>query len=386
MWSRIKSFIKKAFTLESITVITVFVVSFYLLGIFVGEKRVKDSSPFEQVLQTVESQENSAFNLSQLQRGAIVGLLKATGDRWASYFPQSSAALLNQSLQGLYSGVGIWVRNADTSTASALQVSGVQPNSPASEAGIKPLDNLISVDGTNVTGMNIANVIALLRGEPGTKVELQLSRAGNQYRVALKRAALSNSQVESSQIAPNILYLQVTSFANGDAADIQSALNNFKHKDGVILDLRNNPGGLIDEAVNIASIFMGHGNVASFTIKNSPTTVLTSENPNPDRSPLVVLVNKATASSAEILAAALQERNRALVVGTHTFGKGTIQQITTLNDGSQVVLTVGQYQTANGSYVDSNGITPDLITNDQLSLKKAIAILTGLNKLKTGKK
>jgi carboxyl-terminal processing protease len=375
--STLKRFLRRAFSLEAVATFSLLIISFYLLGIHIG-KSEGSNSKLDQVLAAVEQQDTGRTDQQILESAAINGLLKATGDRWASYFPKASAGLLSQSLQGLYSGVGLWLRSDNKNRG--LEISAVQPNSPADKAGIKPLDHLLSIDGVSARNQDVATVVALLRGNSGTRVALQLSRGTNQYRVSIVRATLANSQVEAAQIAPGILYLQLTAFTANDAYDIESALGQYHHNVGVILDLRNNPGGLINQAQEIASVFLGKGVVVTYNVRGSDTQTLSASNPNPDRSPLIVLVNKATASSAEILASSLQENDRAIVVGEETFGKGVIQEITSLSDGSQVVLTVGQYLTANGSRLNGVGLRPDLMTSDQLSLKKSIAILTGLHK------
>ncbi len=385
MFRPLLRFLSRAFSLEAVLTFSILLVVFYAVGIHVGKQEARKNSPVDQALAAVTELETGNTNSTNLQHAAINGLLKATGDRWANYFPKESASLLDQSLQGLYSGVGLWLRNPDNKNNTPPEISGVQPNSPAAKAGIRPLDKLLNINGQSTVGLSLAQELAMLRGEPGTRVELQLSRKiGNeksQYRISLLRSQLENSQIGTSQITSKILYIQIAAFAEGEANEIQSALAHYSHPDGVILDLRNNPGGLISQAVDIASVFMGKGKIVTYSIKGQPTQTLMAENPNPDKSALMVLVNKATASSAEVLASALQENNRALVVGERTFGKGVIQEITTLSDGSQIVLTVGKYLTAKGHNLNGVGLIPDLTTSDQLSLKKSIAILTGLHNL-----
>jgi carboxyl-terminal processing protease len=156
------------------------------------------------------------------------------------------------------------------------------------------------------------------------------------------------------------------------------ALSKYPHKNGIILDLRDNPGGLIEQAVDVASQFLDQGTVVSYSRKGNSDVVLKSTNNDPDSAPITVLINRSTASAAEVLSGALQDRNRAVIIGEKSYGKGTVQEIVELSDASKLEITVGRYRTPSGRIIDQVGISPDLLIPDNQVLTKALQVLGGL--------
>ena len=317
-----------------------------------------------------------------LQRAAIEAVLKATKDRWSNYFPPTTATAFDATLEGRYSGIGIWLRRT---TLNQLEISSVQPNSPAASSGLKVSDRLITVDGSNVSHATVADAIASLRGAPRTQVSLGLRRKLASISATITRAALLTGDVLASQIAPRTLYVQVSAISFHSAKDVATALTKYSHSRGIILDLRDNPGGVVSEAVSLASEFLSPGAVVSYSRKEGAPQIINSTNSFPDTAPMVVLINGATASSAEIIAGALQDRNRAVIIGDQSYGKGTVQEITTLSDGSQLEITVGQYRLPSGRAINQIGITPDLRVAEKREIPQAISILAGLVAFDSGK-
>ena len=352
----------------------------FALGDFAGQSRHK--STVDEAMATVLKRDTQAPNKKILERAAIEAILKSTGDRWSNYIPLSTIDIFSAQIQGRYSGVGLWLRRTES---GLLEVSNVDPGSPASLAGIKVRDLLISVDGTDVTTAPVSTAIAALRGTAKSTVTLKLERDQNSYSVNVKRAKVLNGDVLASQIAPRIVYIQVTAISSHSADDVATALNKYAHDKGIILDLRDNPGGLIDEAVNLVSLFLSSGPVVSYTQKGQEDKVLFSTNPSPDAAPMTVLINRSTASSAEVITGALQDRNRAVVLGQKSYGKGTVQEVVNLMDGSQIELTVGKYRTPSGKFIDGIGINPDLKVSESVAISKALQVLRGLVSLESGK-
>ena len=359
----------------------------FAAGDFVGQHRNK--SLVDQSISEVLKHDALAPKKSELERAAINSIIKATGDQWANYFPTSTTAALNESLGGRYSGIGIWLR---INRSGVLEVSGVQPKSPAALAGIKPLDTLISIGGASMSGATVATAVAALRGGAGTQVAMQLSRNEQQYRVNITRASVSSGDVVGTPLTnPNgkqsgILYIQVAAFSMGVADQVQGLLNKYPHSKGIILDLRDNPGGIIDEASKLGSLFLSTGPIVSYSVRGGDDQYLTSTNTSPDLAPMTVLVNRSSASAAEVVAGALQDRNRAVVLGEKSYGKGTVQNIITLSDGSKLEITVGKYRTPNGRIIDGVGIQPDLPVTEDVEIARAIQVLGGLATLDTGSK
>ena len=366
---------------------TLAVILAFAAGDFVGQRRNK--SLVDQSISQVLKHDALAPKRSELERAAINSIIKATGDQWANYFPLAATSTLNDSLGGHYSGIGIWLR---INRAGVLEVSGVQPKSPAALAGIKPLDLVVNIAGQPMTGSTVANAVMALRGGSGTQVAIQLSRNQQQFRVNITRASVSSNDVVATPLtsangrASGILYIQVAAFSAGVSDQVQSLLSKYPHNKGVILDLRDNPGGMIDEAAKLASLFLSTGPVVSYSVQGGDDQYLTSSNTSPDLSPMTVLINRSSASAAEVAAGALQDRNRAVVLGEKSYGKGTVQNIITLSDGSKLEVTVGKYRTPNGRTIDGVGIQPDLPATEDVEISRAIQVLGGLATLDTGSK
>lgn len=353
----------------------------YSIGYLVS-KNQQPTSIVDQAIARVSSGDPHSPTEILLQRAAIEAVLKATKDRWSNYFPPTSAIAFDATLQGRYSGIGIWLRR---NLQNKLEISSVQPKSPASHAGLKVSDQLLTVDGTTISDASVADGVAALRGGPNTAVTLGLRRSSGDFSAVLRRAAVLTGDVLASQVAPKTLYIQISAISLHAADDVATALNKYPHSRGVILDLRDNPGGVLSEAVSLASAFLSPGPIVSYTRKDGLPQTMNSTNSLPDTAPMVVLINGSTASSAEVIAGALQDRNRAVVIGEQSYGKGTVQEISSLSDGSQLEITVGQYHLPSGRAIDQVGITPDLKVSELHELAQAVSILTGLVAFDSGK-
>ena len=370
---RLRNLLKRPGVNNRLAVVSLLLIITFAIGDFIGQSRIR--TPVDEAISKVLSKGQKSVDKSILQRAAIEAVLKASGDQWANYFPKASVANFKETLQGRYSGVGIWVRK---NSSGVLEVSSVQKGSPAAIAGIKPLDNLLEINGTSTDGLSIASAVALLRGKADSSVKLQLQRNQDSFAVSIKRSSVLTDDVTANQIAKGIVYIQVNAITTQTTSDVKLALDKYKHSQGIILDLRDNPGGLIAEAVNLCSLFLSEGTVVSYNRKGDSDVVLTSTNSNPDTSPMTILISRSTASSAEVIAGAMQDRNRAVVLGEKSYGKGTVQEILNLFDGSQIEITVGKYRTPAGRIIDQVGIAPDLLVSDNEALVKSIQVLGGL--------
>ncbi|MFE1955621.1 S41 family peptidase [Streptomyces sp. NPDC059524] len=297
-----------------------------------------------------------------------------SGDRWAAVYSQGEYEEFEQSLDGEYTGVGLWARRT---AGGGLQVTKVRDGSPAREAGIREGDRITSVDGARVTGRPVTEVLALLRGEhAGTAVEIGLRRGKRAWTETLRRAALSTDPVTVTRLGADGTLVKVSAFTKGAGAQVRSAVRAAPASGGLVLDLRGNSGGLVTEAVAAASAFLDGGLVATYDVRGTQRA-LHAERGGDTTRPVVVLVDSGTMSAAELLTGALQDRGRAVVVGARTFGKGSVQMPSRLPDGSVVELTVGHYRTPSGGTVDGRGITPDLEV-DAAALRRAETVLSGL--------
>jgi carboxyl-terminal processing protease len=267
-------------------------------------------------------------------------------------------------LDGRYVGIGLWIKRAE---GGRIEVAQVQSGSPAAEAGILRGDGLRSIDGVHVAGEPVTEVVALLRGEdsdPGSPVLLGLRRDGQTWTEPLRRARLRTQPVTvrsgaGEGVAPGAAVIRVESFTKGSGEQVRRAASAARGSAGILLDLRGNSGGLVVEAVNAASAFLDDGVVATYDL-HGRQQALYADPGGDTATPLVVLVDEGTMSSAELVAGALQDRGRAVVVGRRTFGKGTVQMPRDLPDGSVAELTVGHYRTPAGRSLEGRGVDPDL--------------------------
>ncbi|MBB4925450.1 S41 family peptidase [Kitasatospora kifunensis] len=295
-------------------------------------------------------------------------LVASGDDRWAAYYSPQEYAEFAQGLDGEYLGVGLFVDREDD---GATLVTELTAGSPAAAAGFEVGDRLLAVDGTVVDRLPVTEVVARLRGrpdtpsagghpaQPGSSVRLTVLRPGAGPReVTLRRTVLAAQDVAVDHPAPGVLWITARAFTSGVGEQIAAALRRAPER-GVVLDLRGNSGGLVAEAVTAASAFLDGGPVASYLV-GGERRELTAAPGGDTATPLVVLVDGGTMSAAELLAGALQDRCRAVLVGSRTFGKGTVQQPSRLADGSVLELTVGRYFTPAGHSPEGTGLLPDV--------------------------
>ncbi|GGW92899.1 S41 family peptidase [Streptomyces noursei] len=313
---------------------------------------------------------------------AAADVVSRSGDRWSAVYTAGEFEDFQAQLDGTYVGVGLWVREQD---GGRITVSRVRPDGPAARSGIAVGDRLDAVDGRPARGRPVTDVVARLRGDgpggsgaPGTSVRLDLGRGARHWSVTLRRTRLHtrNVTVDRPYGADGPTRIKITAFAKGTGAAVRRAVRAADRRGGLLLDLRGNTGGLVTEAVATASVFLDGGLVATYDVDGSQRA-LYAERAGDTRIPLVVLVDGGTMSAAELLSGALQDRGRAVVVGSPTFGKGSVQMPSELPDGSVAELTVGHYRTPAGRAVDGAGITPDLLVEDHAE-KRARTVLSGL--------
>ncbi|CAL9449663.1 hypothetical protein SUDANB120_02417 [Streptomyces sp. enrichment culture] len=300
-------------------------------------------------------------------------VVSRSGDRWGVVYDRGEFQAFAEDLDGRWTGVGLWPeRRAD----GAIGIARVQPGGPAARAGIAAGDRLVAVDDRPVTGLKTAEVVALLRGEAGTPVALRTAREGAEASRTVHRELLRAEPVTVRTLPGGVTVIKVAAFTRGSGARVRDAVRAAPPGGGVMLDLRGNPGGLVTEAVAAASAFLDGGLVATYDVRGEERALYAERGGDTAR-PLVALVDAGTMSAAELVAGALQDRGRAVAVGTRTFGKGSVQMPTQLPDGSVAELTVGTYRTPGGRSLDGTGITPDLPARDRAE-ERARTVLGGL--------
>ncbi|MEJ8635328.1 S41 family peptidase [Streptomyces sp. MS2.AVA.5] len=300
-------------------------------------------------------------------------VVSRSGDRWGAVYDRQEYADFQQALDGEYTGVGLTARRA---ADGRVEVARVQSGGPAGKAGIKAGDRLRTIDGKRVADRPVTEVVALLRGSERTRVALGMERAGRAWTETLTRTTLSTETVTVRHLQDGAVMIRVSSFTKGSGARVRDAVRSAPAGAGVLLDLRGNAGGLVAEAVAAASAFLDGGLVATYDIRGEQRSLYASAGGDTVR-PVVALVDSGTMSAAELVTGALQDRGRAIAVGSRTFGKGSVQMPSRLPDGSVAELTVGHYRTPAGHSVDGRGITPDLLASESAE-ERARTVLSGL--------
>lgn len=295
----------------------------------------------------------------KLLDGAIKGYVEGLGDEYSEYMTKEEWEEYQTTALGNYVGIGIYMgtdKDGNTIVSSPIK------DSPAEKAGLKTEDIIVEVDGENVLGVDSSLIASKIKGEAGTTVHLKIARKSEYMEFDITREEIKIYHVETELKDGNIGYISLLTFDEGCAEELKTAIEELE-KQGAkkfILDLRYNGGGLVDEALEIANFFIPKGKDLLITVdSNGEKVVTTAENDNITNADLVVLVNEYSASASEILVGALRDNGRAKIVGTKTFGKGVIQNVFTLLDGSVLKLTIAEYFTPNETKINKEGITPD---------------------------
>jgi len=344
----------------------------FAIGIQIGESR--NSSSVNEAIKSVVESSAKDIDRDVLERAAIEGVLKASGDEWANYFPREALETFEAQSSNSFTGIGIYLSK---SRGGVIKITSIQEGSPAANSDLAIADELIEVNGTQVTGASLASTIALIRADIGKRVDLLVGRNEQRILASIKTGKVQARSVELSQVSSSVALVEIASFISGTASELSEALKSANYKSGVIIDLRNNSGGLVEEAVAVAEQFIGSGIIVSYKVNDSEK-VFRAVNSNPIKVPVVVIINRNTASSAEILAGAFQDRNRGVVIGERSYGKGSVQELISLDDGSKLELTVALFLTPSGRIIEEVGITPDLAVAPAEIGLKSLQVLGGL--------
>jgi carboxyl-terminal processing protease len=301
--------------------------------------------------------------------GAIKGMVE-TLDPHSSLLVPEEFEIFEADTRGQFGGVGLEVGIRKGKIIVITPIEG----SPADKAGIEPGDQLIAIDNISTRDMNIEEAVKLMRGVPGTEVKTTFDRPGvdTPVNVVLKRAIIEVKSVRAELIAPGFPWLQVRVFQDGTTGEIKSAIKRLTPKGsglkGVLLDLRRNPGGVLQEAVKLSDLFIASGTILSTRGRNDKTLEVfqAKRRGTVDDVPVVVLIDGTSASAAEIVAGALQDHGRALLVGGRSFGKGSVQSLIDVGDGFGLKITIARYFTPNGRSIQAEGIVPDVLVESKL--------------------
>ena len=296
----------------------------------------------------------------KLKEGAIKGYIDGIGDQYTEYISKDDMKEYMEDTKGNFVGIGIYMVK-DEKTNKIKILSPIK-DSPAQKAGIQPGDLILSVDGEEYTGDDLTVISTKIKGEAGSTVTLQVLRDNQKIDFEIKRENIVVNPVEGEVLSDNIGYIEFSSFDENTAEEFKTKFEELKSKGitSLIIDLRNNGGGIVDQALKIADYIADKGSTLLYEVdKNNKEDVEKSGNDPIINMPIIILTNGNTASSSEILSGALKDLGKAKIVGTKTYGKGVIQQILTLPDGSGLKITTEKYLTPNRTEINKIGIEPD---------------------------
>jgi len=322
----------------------------------------KNIEIFTEVLRQIEKNYVEPQDSKSLIYGAIKGMVQSL-DPHSSFLTKDEHKELLIETKGSFSGIGIEITIRDNILTVVSPIEGT----PAYNAGIQAGDKIIRIDNKPSTEMTLIDAVKLIRGPKGTDVKLTIYRegAGKPLEFTITRDVIPLISVRNYLLTPKIGYIRISNFQSKTADDLDTALEKLEKNrklEGLILDLRNNPGGLLTQAIKVSDLFLDSGSIVSTKGRDPSQDIEVSAHKNKKKRdyPIIVLVNEGSASAAEIVAGALQDNKRALVLGTRTFGKGSVQTILPLSDGSGLRLTTAKYYTPNGRSIQLSGITPDI--------------------------
>jgi carboxyl-terminal processing protease len=320
---------------------------------------------------------------SQLENSSIDGMVRSLHSRFSHYFSPAENKLFEQATNGEFSGIGTTV----VERKRGLLVVSVFKDSPAKRAGIRPGDTVIKVNGHSIAGESSSVSTARIKGKPGTYVRITTDRPGSPPRTIRVKRAQIRVPVVTSRLERRgkrrLGVVALSSFTAGAHAEMAAAVRRLlaRGAEGLVIDLRGNGGGLLDEAVLISSLFVPNGTIVSTKGRTKPKRVFDATGDSITKKPLVVLVDNGTASASEITTAALHDRVGAPVVGRRTFGKGVFGQVFDLSNGGALDLIVGSYYTPNGQNINGKGIKPNVPARDNPATKQDEALNRALQTL-----
>lgn len=351
-------------------------VAIFLFGVGVGSDRLQfnwferedrtglpeqlDFSSVEQLYDALRKNYDGELDANELLDGILHGLANATGDPYTVYLNAEEAQEFKDQLNGTFSGIGAELGLDDDD--NLIIVSPIE-GFPAAQAGLRPQDRIVGIDGESAGGLSIFEAVNKIRGPKGTDVTLDILRGDQDLSFTITREDITIPSAEWEVLDGNIGYLQITQFGEDTARLAEQAAREFEDRGvaGVILDLRGNPGGLLDQAIKVASMWLPRGETI-LEQKRGGLTTSTESAVGGDSlrgKPTVVLINEGSASGAEIVAGALKDNDAATVIGVKSFGKGSVQEIVPLRDGAELKVTVARWYRPSGENIDKKGVSPD---------------------------
>jgi carboxyl-terminal processing protease len=326
---------------------------------------VKDLQTFVEILNRVKTDYVESVEDKALLENAVRGMLSGL-DPHSSYLDKDEFKEMNIATSGKFGGLGIEVQMQD----GFVRVVAPIDDTPAASAGVQPGDLIVKIDETPVKGLTLSDAVTRMRGDPGTKISLTLVRDGEPAPkvLELKRDVIKVASVRGRMLEPGMAYLRISSFTTETAPNLEKEIAKLEKEaggnlNGVILDLRNNPGGVLDAAVKVSDAFLDKGPIVSIRGRdgNGSREFGADSGDVLNGKPLIVMINSGSASASEIVAGAIQDQRRGIVVGSRSFGKGSVQTILPLSNQGAIKITTARYYTPSGRSIQAEGIEPDIV-------------------------
>ena len=320
------------------------------------------TSKMQEILNILDFHSVNEFDIDIMTESMFMGFLFGVGDPYTSYMNRETLAAFRESAEGRYAGIGVRVQiDQDDNRIQILQVF---TGGPSDIALLEPGDKIIKVDGVDVSGANFEDAVSMMRGTPGTRVTLTIFREFNNqtFEREIIRDEVEVPTVEHRMLDDEVGYIRITNFDRQTHPQFMHALGNLKQQgmQGLVIDVRNNPGGLLDSVVRITGELIPEGTVV-YTVDSRGNRDVSRSNDRQLGLPLAVLVNENSASASEVLAGAVRDTNSGVLVGNRTFGKGVVQSLFPLSDGSGIKVTIARYYTPGGYSIHGEGILPDIL-------------------------
>ena len=352
--------------LNKILIISIFFIFFIEKSYSASDEIYKKIDVFSEVLDKINNEFVDDIDQNEVMDAAINGVLQSL-DPYSAYLSPEMLKEMQTETSGQFGGLGIEVGME----AGVVKVVAPIDGTPASKAGVRAGDYIVKIDGEQVQGKSLMEAVKLMRGPVGSTIDLTIRRKGVKKAISktIKREIIEIKSVDSKILKKNIGYLRLTAFNNNSSKQLVDEIKNIEKKEktlGYILDLRNNPGGLLNQAINVTDFFLNEGEIVSTRGRKSHENrrFFAKKGDKVKGKPLIVLINNGSASASEIVAGALKDHKRAIILGSRTYGKGSVQSIIPLRNGGGIRITISKYYLPSGKSISEVGVTPDIFVDD----------------------
>lgn len=352
---------KRAIIYSVILVIATALITSQVVGL-----KYKDYNKLVELKKSIDKDFYKDTKDEKLETSAIKGMFEGLDDPYSQYYTVEEFNKLKEQTSGTYVGIGVVISPIEGDDLITI-VSPIK-GSPAEKNGIKPGDKILKVDGKEVSSKDMDKAMSLIKGKAGTKVKLTIKRGDDTLDIDVKREEIVMKTIDSKMIDGDIGYIKIASFDEHTYDDFKKALDGLNNKGmkGLIVDLRDNPGGLLDVCEDIADEMLPQGDTIVSVKDNSDKAKYLKSNDNRELDiPIAILINEGSASASEILTGSIVDNKKGVAIGTTTFGKGLVQTVRGLSDGTGYKLTTAQYYTPSGDYINKKGIKPDIEVKDE---------------------